>query len=74
MGWVAYIIVCILWGLFTCRMHKKLNRPKQWHGALPLYGALPLLFLMNAIGAPISLIIAIANCPIKVRENEKETK
>ena len=57
-GWVMYLIMIVLWATFTVRMQKKLQYPDR------CYNKAWMTWLVNFIGAPISLIIAIIKLPI----------
>ena len=58
-GWLLYALICIQWGIFAARMHKKIGYPTTRIRNQIIVG------LMNAIVCPIALIIAIIRCPIE---------
>ena len=50
---LIYIIACIIWGCFSVYMQKKLYPGRS------RFGDLSLNFIVNAILAPISIVLAI---------------
>lgn len=58
-GWILYGVVCVLWGIFAARMHKKIGYSTDGIRSLLVVG------IVNAIGCPIALMIAIVRAPIK---------
>ena len=57
-GIALYCVMCVLWGVFAARMQHKLNYDKR------LYNPLWAVALINAIAAPICMVIAIVRCPV----------
>lgn len=52
-GWILYILVCLLWSIFTLRMNKSLH---------PLKSTLWYIFFggfLNFVFCPISLVLAV---------------
>jgi hypothetical protein len=68
-GWSVYVLVALLWATFAIRMQAKLRYSKR------LYNPLWVVWLVNFIGAPIAMVIAVIRVPVEDRSQEgKEEK
>jgi len=66
LAWILYVSICVLWGLFTARMQHKLDYPGKGYNKWYYVAAI------NAISAPISLIVAIIRCNIEPYSEEED--
>jgi len=63
-GLTLYGIACVLWAIFCIRMQVKLGYPKG------KYNSLWIVFFVNLIAMPITMIIAIVRVPTEYKKRK----